>query len=66
MTATVHRIIAATGAAIAALGGLVAVTDPAGLGVDAYTWSIVGNWMSLLGGLVAVAATFARTMWPSA
>lgn len=62
MTARIHRILAATSVAIAGLGGLIGITDPAGLGVSAETWNIVGNWMSLLGGVVGVGVTVVRQL----
>jgi hypothetical protein len=61
-----HRILAAVTAGIAGLGGLLALTDPASLGVSADTWNIVGNWLSFVGGIAAVAVTGIRQVYGTA
>lgn len=66
MTARTHRVLAMLAVGLAGLGGLVALTDPTGLGVSPTTWGLVGNWLSLIAGIVGVGITMVRSLTDTA
>ena len=66
MNQRTHRLLAVVTAGVAGLGGLISVTDPASLGIYADVWEKVGNWMSFLGGFVAVGVTLVRQFYGTA
>ena len=61
-----HRLLAVITAGVAGTGGLISVADPASLGIEAGTWELIGNWMSFLGGFVAVGVTLVRQYYGTA
>ena len=62
MNAQTHRIVVALAAAVAAVGAMMGLTDPAGLGLTAHTWEIASNWITLVAGIIGVGATFVRAL----